>query len=71
MLVLIFSSFIVDFKSSKVVLKQAAFISPERDNILLTKFLGQIHVYFGMDQKLREKNTTKQIIILGLKKKKS
>lgn len=50
------------------MLKQAASISPERDNILLAKFLGQLHVYFGMDQKLRGKNTTQQIIILGEKK---
>lgn len=65
---LFFSSFRVDLRSSELVLKQAASISPERDNILLAKFLGQLHVYFGMDQKLRGKNTTQQIIILGEKK---
>jgi hypothetical protein len=50
------------------VLKQAAFISPEKDNILLAKLLGQLHVYFGMDHKLRGENPTQQIIILGEKK---
>lgn len=43
------------FKISKLVLKHAAFISLEGNNIPLAKFLGQAHVYFGMDQKLGEK----------------
>ena len=34
------------------MLKHAAFISLEGNNIPLAKFLGQAHVYFGMDQKL-------------------
>lgn len=45
------------FKISKLVLKHAAFISLEGNNIPLAKFLGQAHVYFGMDQKLGEKIT--------------
>lgn len=37
------------------MLKHAVFISLEGNNIPLAKFLGQAHVYFGMDQKLGEK----------------
>lgn len=44
------------FKISKLVLKHAAFISLEGNNIPLAKFLGQAYVYFGMDQKLEKKN---------------
>lgn len=36
------------------MLKHAAFISLERNNIPLAKFLGQAHVCFGMDQKLEK-----------------
>lgn len=43
------------FKISKLVLKHAAFISLERHNIPLAKLLGQAHVCFGMDQKLKKK----------------
>lgn len=43
------------FKISKLVLKHAAFISLEGNNIPLAKFLGQAHVYFGTEQKLGEK----------------
>lgn len=45
------------FKISKHVLKHAAFISLESNNIPLAKFLGQAHVYFGTDQKLGKKIT--------------
>jgi hypothetical protein len=34
------------------VLTHAAFISLEGNDVPLAKFLGQVHVYFGMDQKL-------------------
>lgn len=39
------------------MLKHAAFISLEGNNISLAKFLGQAHVYFGMGQKLEKKNS--------------
>lgn len=45
------------FKISKLVLKHAAFISLEGNNIPLAKFLGQAHVYFGTEQKLEKKKT--------------
>lgn len=44
------------FKISKLVSKHAAFISLERNNIPLAKFLGQAHVCFGMGQKLEKNN---------------
>lgn len=54
-LVLFFFSTFSCFKMSKLVLKHAAFISLEGNNIPLAKFLGQAHVYFGTEQKLGEK----------------
>jgi len=48
------------------VLKHAAFISQEENNIPLAKFLGQAHVYFGTEQK-QEKKKTKNRIIWGNK----
>lgn len=37
-------------------MEHAAFISLERNNIPLAKFLGQAYVYFGIDQKLGKNN---------------
>jgi len=41
------------------VLKHAAFISQEENNIPLAKFLGQAHVYFGTEQKQEKKKNKK------------
>jgi len=49
------------------VLKHAAFISQEENNIPLAKFLGQAHVYFGTEQKQEKKKKQKTVSSGGTK----